>query len=484
MPLSAGELAAATELALKLKAFNARFTPQPIQLGPLRALFTENCKRIFMRFGRQTGKSVTIAAMAVRWCLLNPSSTVFIIGPTSIQTRQIYLHSGLIERMIPPEYCTAVHKTDARFQIGDSTIRLYGADNQEALRGLTASLVLCDELKDLSRELIDSIIKPALLVRGAPLVLSGTPPGTAEHFFWSYVDEAEKSPDWKVFRATSYDNIYTPPGAVDAERKIHEAHGTIDVFRREFLGEYCPDSQNLVFPMFDVAKHVHPQRDLKRILRERLGHWRIVISCDPGSTFAVMIAAVNEYDKRILILDEVYETNQEDNALNKLWPRVTEKLNNIVPAHYQDDEPVYVYDCAATWFHNELRDRFGINAWPSRKSQNQKMDGLSLIKSLLVDGKVQISDSCKGLITEMRAYQLGPNGLPVKRGDHQIDNFRYFLGIVNYSPQTEEAPPVPAELPPGMRDDPRRAFRPEDEFGPGPLDYHEDYPLSLDDLVE
>jgi hypothetical protein len=481
MHVSPSQLAAASEYALRLKAFNARFTPQPVQLGPLKALFKDGCKRIFMRFGRQTGKSVTIAAMAVRWCLLNPGSTVFIIGPTSIQTRQIYLHSGLIEKMIPPEYADSIHKTDARFQIGDSSIRLYGADNQEALRGLTASLVLCDELKDLSRELIDSIITPALLVRGAPLVLSGTPPGSAVHFYWSYVQEAEASTDWQVFRASSYDNIYTPAGAVEAERKAHEARGTLDVFKREFLGEYCPDSQNLVFPIFDVAKHVAPWAETKREFRARLGQWRLVVSCDPGSTFAVMIMAVNEYTKRVLILDEVYETSQEENALSKLWPRVTEKLNNLVPAHYQDDEPIYVYDCAATWFHNELRDRFGVNAWPSRKAQNAKDSGLTMIKDLLVEKKVLISASCKGLITEMQGYQLGANGLPVKRGDHQIDNFRYALGILNYSPQAEDAPPTPAELPIGMRDDPKRAFRIEDDFPDDSISFDgDDEPFSLD----
>jgi hypothetical protein len=424
-----------------------------------------------MRFGRQTGKSVCIAAMAVRWCLINPGSTVFIIGPTSIQMRQIYLHSGLLEKIIPKEYLTGVHKTDARYQIGDSTIRLYGADNQEALRGLTASLVLCDELKDLSQELIESIIKPTLLVRGAPLVLSGTPPGVAKHFFWDYAEEAETTGEWKLFRATSYDNIYTPPGAVDAERKLHEARGTLDVFRREFLGEFCPDSQNLVFPMFSTQRHLRSYNELRRTLRDRLGHWRLVISCDPGSTFAVLFLAVNEYDKRVMVLDEVYETDQNENSIGKIWPRVISKLYQLVPREFADDEPIYVYDCAATWFHNELRDRFGVNAWPSRKAQNQKEDGLSIMKSLLLEDKLTVADSCKGFISEMLAYQIGAGGLPVKRGDHQIDAFRYALGVLNYNPAPEATPPPPQDLPPGQRDDPKRAWRPEEEFGGNELDY-------------
>jgi hypothetical protein len=456
--------AALSEYAARIKAFNDTFKPQPIQLGPLKALFTQDCKRILMRFGRQTGKSVTLAAMAVRWCLLNPESNVFIIGPTSLQIRQIFLHSGLIERMIPPEYNQGVHKTDARFQIADSSIRLYGADNREALRGLTASLVLCDELKDLSQDLIESILKPALLVRGAPLVLSGTPPGVAKHFYWDYVDEAEKSPEWKAFRATSYENTYTPVGAVEAERQVHEARGTLDVFKREFLGEFCPDSHNSVFPMFSRTRHVRAYTELKREVLKDIRHWRFYVTMDPGSRFAVLIVAINEYTKKVLVLDEVFERGQESTSIGRIFPRVLERINQIAPAHLADDPPIYVADEAALWARNEILTQFGINVWPSRKAQNQKADGLSLMKDLFLKDKLILSDRCIGFMEQLEGYVLGPNGLPVKREDDLPDCFRYALGVANYALVEEPEPAPPAELPPGLRDDPKRAFRMEDEF--------------------
>lgn len=435
-----------------------------------------------MRFGRQTGKSVAIAAAAVRWALLNPGSTVFIVGPTSIQVRQIYMHSGLIEKMIPPEYCTSIHKTDARYNIGDSVIRLYGADNEDSLRGLTASLVLVDELKDLSRELIDSIIKPALLVRGAPLVLSGTPPSVASHFYWDYVNEAETSGEWESFRATSYDNIYTPQGSVDAERKLHESRGTLDVFRREYLAEFCVDSHKSIFPMLSREKHVIPYSDAIRMLRSDLGHWRFWCSADPGSTFAVLCTAINEYTKKVIVYDMVYEKGQHNTSVGQLVPKVFEKLNQVAPSRFLDDPPTWVVDEAALWFRNELRDRFDINAWASRKAQNQKLEGLSLIKDMLNEGRLIMTDRCEALYQEMENYQLGENGLPVKRGDHACDALRYNLGVANYSQRVEDEPLPVAELAPGLRDDPRRAWTPEQEFG-DPLDFGDESHLSLD-LVE
>lgn len=464
------KLAALSEYALRLKAFNALFKPQPVQLEPLKALFNKDAKKIFVRYGRQTGKSYMLAAMAVRWALLNPDSMVFLVGPTSLQMRQIYLHSGLLQKLIPREYLESVHTTDARFKIrGGGTIRLYGADNQEALRGITASLYLVDELKDLSSELIEQIIKPSLLVHNAPLVLSGTPPGLATHFYWDYVKEAEETDAWLAFRATSYDNIYTPPGSVEAEKQLHIARGTYDRFAREYLAEFYPDSQNSVFPMFHRDRHVRPYEEIRAEILKAPGHYRFVVALDPGSRFACVLMAINEYTKQVYVYDLVFERGQLETSIGRIVPRIRARLRELIPQQYLDDAPIWVADEAALWARNEILDRFDINVWPSRKQQNQKMDGLSLMKDLMLLDKIKFSDRCEGFIKQIEGYSLGPDGRPVKREDDTIDAFRYGLGVINYT-TIEDTEPVPkAELTPGQQDLPRRYYTPEQDFPEHPL---------------
>jgi hypothetical protein len=468
--LTPAQFSAITDYALRLKALHERFTPHAVQIPPAKAVFNAKCKRVFLRFARQVGKSRLIAYLAVRWALLNPGAAVYILTPTSLQGRAIYLHSGMIENLIPPEYLAnnGINKTDARYTFENgSQIRLFGVENAQALRGLTANMILIDEAKDVPRDVVDSVVMPMLLVHDGTLVVSGTPPGTlsgAGAYYWELVALAETHPAWQIFRAKSTDNPYTPPGAVDEARRQHEARGTLDVFLREYECEYAPDSQNSVFPMFSTEKHVRPYGELVRELRKNLDHWRFYVSCDPGSTFAVLLGAINEYTRKVVIYDMVYERGQANTSVGKLWPDVMGRQNQIAPTHFLDDPPVYVVDEAALWFRTELLDRFDVNAWPSRKAQNQKADGLSLMKDLMNAGKFVISDRCKGLQEELQGYQLGPNGLPIKRNDHAIDACRYLLGVANYSQQELAEPPPPSELPPGLKDDPRRGYRLEDEF--------------------
>lgn len=467
------KLKAFEDYAYRVKALDGRFKPHVMQVPPAKAVFVDGCKRLFLRWGRQTGKSQLIAYLASRWALLYPGSTIFILTPTSLQGRAIYAHSGVIEGIIPPEYLKDYNKTDARWTLDNgSAIRLFGVENAQALRGLTADLVLIDEAKDVAREVIDAVVMPILLVRAGTLVISGTPPGQLSGqgaYYWELVNTAETSPDWRSFRATSYDNPYTPPGAVEAERKLHEARGTMDVFKREYLAEYCPDSQSSIFPMLDKDRHVRPYEALKAQIYKNLGHWRLYVTCDPGSTFAILIVAMNEYSKQVIVLDEVYSKSQEQNSVSLIVPRVLAKLKEFAPQRFLDDPPVWVVDEAETWFRNELLDRFDISSWRSEKAHNKKTEGLALTKDLLNHEKFVMSDRCTGLLQEMQGYILGPNGLPVKRDDHAIDAFRYFLGASRYTAQEEREPPAIAELPPGMRDDPKRWFSPADDFKEHPL---------------
>ncbi len=478
------------DYATRLKALNARFTPHAVQIPPARAIFNDGCKRVMTVFGRQTGKSRLISYLAVRWALLNPGSAIYILTPTSLQGRAIYLHSMMLENLCPPEYLAhnGVNKTDARFTFDNgSQIRLFGVENASALRGLTASMILIDELAQVPRDVIDAIVMPMLLVQDGVLLLSGTPPGVltgAGADYWAFVEQSKTDPDWRHFHATSYQNPHTPPGAVDRERALHVARGTLDVFLREYEAIFSPDSQNSIFPMFTKERHVKPYRDLAHEIRRNLGHWRFFVSCDPGSTFAVLLGAINEYSRKVIIYDEIYEKGQANTSVGALWPRVIERLNQLAPAHFLDDPPIYVVDEAALWFRSELLDRFGVNAWPSRKAQNQKVDGLTLLKDLFNANKLVFSDRCTGLISEVQGYLLGANGLPVKRNDHACDALRYLLGVANYSMREEPEPPPITELPPGLRDDPKRGFTFEDDFPDMGLDYADDEgELSLD-LIE
>lgn len=447
-----------------LAKLHERFMPHPGQIPPGTALFKEGVRRVFLRFGRQTGKSYLMAYIAVRWALTHPDSRVFIMTPFLNQTRELYLHSGLVERMIPLEFLAGEpHKTDGRFSFTNGAqIKLLGADNAEAARGLTADLFLIDEVKDVADSVI-SIIKPTLLVRRAPLVIAGTPPDLPDHPYWAHVHAAENDPDWRIYHLTSYDNPYIDKADIDKERAAYDARGDLDVFKREYLAEYCPGQKRMVFPMLDNHQHVVSYDALRAEIYRKPHAWDFYVAMDPGtaSTFAVLLVAVNHYQGKVRVMDEVYITQQAEISIGQVWPKVQEKMKELWDPEGTDSEWSIVCDEAATWARVELLDRYDLGSWPTEKSKNRKSDGLSLIKDLLLESDLLLSDRCVELVREMRSYVIAENGQVAKKNDHAIDCLRYSLGVANFSVQHS---PVPERAAPAPEDERPRAFTPAQDM--------------------
>lgn len=474
------DLRAAEQYALALKALDAKWKPHPKQIGPGRALFREGKKRLFLCFGRRTGKSTCMAYFAIRWALTNPGRAVAIVGPLLKQTRAIYWHSGLLKNLCPPDFVDSYHTTDGRITFKNgSTLTLYGADDSDALRGLGFSLLIIDEIKDVKPDFLDTI-RPTLIEHKAPLIIAGTPPEVSEHPFWELEKTAQSSSEWAYFHATSYDNPYLDPVEIDKERAALEARGDLDVFMREYMAKFVPGGRRAVFSVLTDERHVRPYAMLWSHVHKKLGHWQLVCSMDPGtaSVFAVLLGAVNTYTGQVRFLDEIYATQQAETSVGRIWPEVVRRMKEIYwPENAYDENQWYiVVDEAAAWARNELLDQFGVATTPTQKSLNKKADGVGLLKDVLRTDRLAISDRCVNLLREMKGYMLDKHGYFVKGNDHQIDNARYLLHASNYTFQHSEPPPDVVHEP----DDRLHVITPADDWAEMFGTEHEPYLMDLD----
>ena len=73
-------------------------------------------------------------------------------------------------------------------------LRLFGADNYDAMRGLYFDAVALDEPADFPSNAWPTVIRPALADRKGRATFIGTPKGKNE--FWEISDHARKDPDW------------------------------------------------------------------------------------------------------------------------------------------------------------------------------------------------------------------------------------------------------------------------------------------------
>jgi hypothetical protein len=86
--------------------------------------------------------------------------------------------------------------------VNGARIRLFGADNPDALRGLYLDGVVLDEYADMKPSIFGAVLRPLLADRKGFCTFIGTPKG--HNSFWEMYQTATSSPDWyvKVLRAS------------------------------------------------------------------------------------------------------------------------------------------------------------------------------------------------------------------------------------------------------------------------------------------
>lgn len=456
------DILALAPYARSLARLHELWTPHPGQIAPGHALFHEGSKRIFLSLGRRFGKSTLMSYMAVRWALSHPRSCCYLVGPYLKQAREIFLATGSLLQLCPPEIST-VNMTDSRVTFDNgSFVRVIGADDPDAVRGIKVSALFCDEIKDFKPAFIDSL-SPALVDEDGPLILSGTPPDVAEHPYWDLVNTAKTDPEWSYFHGTSYDNPHLKKAVLDRERAKYEARGDSDVFMREYMAQFVPGGKRAVFGMFDDRTHIRPYEELLAQINRNRKQWQFYCTLDPGSAsvFAVTLSAINPYKGQMIVLDEVYATTQSETTVGKMWPRVAAKMAEIhEPDADADDQWIVTVDEAATWARNEILDQFGVASFATEKARHRKGDGIGLLKDMLLKNRVTFSDRMVDTIKEMKGYMLDKQGNFIKANDHAIDTLRYTLGTSRFSfnefdYRTPEALPV---------DEQKRAYTVKDDM--------------------
>lgn len=107
-------------------------------------------------------------------------------------------------------------------------VRLYGADNPDALRGLYLDDAVLDETGLMQSRVWTEVIRPALSDRQGSALFIGTPNG--QNLFWDLRNQAETAQGWKLFELpASKTNIVAPAELEDARRSMSD-----DAYLQEF----------------------------------------------------------------------------------------------------------------------------------------------------------------------------------------------------------------------------------------------------------
>lgn len=443
------------ELARGLQELHECWKPLPWQIPLGEALFYKGTKELGAQCGRSAGKTDCLGYANWRWGFENPGSENYIIEPLFNQAREILWASHRIQRFGPQSWIHSVNNTECRITFKNgSFIKLEGSDRPEKLRGIKPKGLICwDEVKDARSESILAM-DPNRARYNVPALYFGTPPDHHNHYI-DIMDRLKADKDAFWCRASSYDNPYNSREWLDRKKTQLIEMDLEDEWLREYEAIFIKGGKNSVFPWIRGTQFP----SFSEIEPKDLNQHTLIVSFDPAasSIFAVVFGLYNPYTKRVIIFDEIYESDPMKMTARKIRHAVDEKLERF-KGKVRDIK--FVYDEAAKYFQSEIYDIDGCDWWlvPSQKHSVGGIDGyISITRSVMTHNLLTICSECPKLIWEYENYVKDDSGRIPDRDDHGINATSYLLHELGFNLDETKPPTVPE------RDLMRRAYRPDED---------------------
>jgi len=249
-------------------------------------------------------------------------------------------------------------------------------------------------------------------------------PGSPHHWLKQFIDTTDGR--WlKHFHFQLDDNPFLDQDFVEALKTEY----TGVWYQRYVLGQWVI-AEGVVYDMFDATRHV--TADIPNIKK----YW---VGVDYGTSNATAFVLLGiGSDNRLYALREYRHEAGSDLARSK------------TDAQYAEDFVNWLGDIKPEWiFIDPSAKSFRLTLWNLRgkypalfkvaAANNEVLDGIRKISSLLSAEKIFIHKSCKGLQEEFTSYAWDPKAQergedkPIKEHDHSLDALRYAInGIGRY----------------------------------------------------
>ena len=184
------------------------------------------------------------------------------VAPFRNQAKQIAWN--YLKRYTAPVPGVEVNESDLVVSLPNAAqIRIFGADNPDALRGLYFDGVVLDEVAQMKPDIWGEIIRPALADRRGWAVFIGTPKGVnlfSETYDKALSLQAQGNKDWAaMLYAVTQTNVIPPDELAALKQEM-----TVNQFRQEFLCDFNAASDDTLIPIDlvrEAAGRQHPESD-------------------------------------------------------------------------------------------------------------------------------------------------------------------------------------------------------------------------------
>jgi phage terminase large subunit len=283
---------------------------------------------------------------------------------------------------------TKYNETELRCDFfNGSRITLLSSENPDSIRGIYLDGVVCDEASQISRELIDEVIRPAIADRKGWMSLCSTPKGMNNIFYDMYL-KAQQEKDWFLYKAKASETNLVDKEELDAAFKVMGAA----TYNQEFECSFIGNVRGSIY-----GELISKLEDEKRIARVPYDpSYSVNTAWDIGFNDSTAILFYQNIGHAINIID-CYENN------NQAFPHYAQILKE---KDYVYDKHIGPHDLEQTDFttgrtRREVAYQLGLKFRIAPKLSIE--DGIHAVKMLLPRCYIDV-DNCTKFINALRHY--------------------------------------------------------------------------------
>jgi PBSX family phage terminase large subunit len=313
----------------------------------------------------------------------------------------------------------------------DKEIKILGAKDEGALgifRGLTASLMYCDEMTLYPDSIIDMI--DTRLRKGHSKGFASMNPTYPDHKCKQWIDKAMNgNPNYYSLHFQLDDNPF-----ISEEYKDRIRNSSTGMFyKRNVLGLWCM-AEGAIFDFFDRKINVVSKPPAAA------EYWVAGIDYGISNAFACVLIGVStgKYTQtgKKLWVEKEYYWDFKKTGRQKTNSEFADDVQSFLEPY--GVKQIYI-DPSALAFKLDLQRR-GMHVV---EANNDVYNGIQMMTSEMAKGNLMVCQECPNLIREIENYVWDSkkskegDDAPVKKGDHAVDALRYVMAthkIAVYDP--------------------------------------------------
>lgn len=193
-------------------------------------LLRDKSKRVVSCWGRQCGKTSTIAVKAVHFAFANPKTLTLIVSASFRQS--MIMFDRVLGFVYGSEWLpsSVVRKTRSIVKLDNGSQVIALPCSEHLIRGYTADLVIVDEAAFVPEGTIVNVLNPMLATTNGTLILLGTPWGRDHFFYRAFMD-----PDFSVSRVKSEECSLISEDFLEKQRQLMTREDYLREYEAEFV---------------------------------------------------------------------------------------------------------------------------------------------------------------------------------------------------------------------------------------------------------